>query len=305
MRHFLLLLFFASMYSLSSCKKESINNTSPAIKDTPVLLTSMYVLDTTYSSPADTMAKYFFEYDAQFRISEMRFEDWMNGGQPIYSIITRPVYNGNDSLPASILYKTTSYPGGVMQITYDTTDITYLGSLRVKDSAHGEGSRYVRTYAYSGNQINITENYPQNPSSSRKSFHTMQYSNGNLIRQIDSIISISTSSVITSKYNYQFQFNNQPDPLFKALRHLCKPIFDEDGWTHYGFQRFVSPNSMTQLYYDYEWVSVGGTGGSGGDYNQLNYSYQFRPDGFPLVQNQTQNLATATFNFKQLYYYNK
>lgn len=306
MKYLIILFLFSMTLSTVSCKKEAINNPDPVAKDTPVLLTKVFYTDTTLSAPYDTMGRYFFQYDDQYRLSEMRFEDWMNAGQIFYSIVSRPVYNGLDSLPTKIYYVLTTYPSsGVSQIYYDTMNFTYQGNQRIKDSAHGEQILYNRTYTYSGNNITIQESYPGSPTSSMYSSHNLTFSNGNLIRQQDSIVNVSASTIITEWYDYQFQFNSHPDPLYRALRHICRPVVDEDGWTYFSYQRFVNPNLMDHYHYDRDWISVGGTGGSGTDYNDITYQYQFRPDGYPLIQYQSMPNGTSFSYFKQVYVYNK
>ncbi|HEV8286335.1 MAG TPA: hypothetical protein VGQ09_18635 [Chitinophagaceae bacterium] len=270
-----------------SCQKEIASDILlGTVKNDSTVLSKYIELDTAFPSGQDTTSIYTFSYDNLKRIKQIT-QVKKFPGQPsttVYNITTEFFYSGNERLP----YKTIEL--NQEGVTYvDTSFYTYSNGLVRSDSSvnyrvDNNELLFTNTVSFSVSgssvfvklkEINGTSIY------SDSATLTITRQNGNIISQYD------PQNAITD--NIQLKCDNKVNPLYNADIHY--PIIYEHLFNSFNAQK----NNITE---DTRFTRLVNPK------QHLQYSYSYRPDGYPLTVKKD-DLLNLTASRKGLFFYTK
>lgn len=313
------LLLATLMVSVISCKKDGAVNKSPGVnnpvKDTPVLLTRLVVLDPLTASPNDTLAVYEVEYDSSYRPVILNFKAYQYATAPSYISTLHYEYAGTDTLASKTTSLNTTIYNGTTTYLHDTMYYTYEAGRRTADSLVASDGFYYETrhYSYFANRIEASYSFVRPDPYYTRDGHDVYYgnfSNGNLVSQKDTLMYNYLSSGGPAEqwtiFDYSFTYLPNPDPFYKVISPIRRLYFNEGDWVWENTPLFVSPNLPSSSYrLDEQW-NTGGTGGGNNAVSTGEYDYTFRADGYPLIMRQVDHEGGVLDRyFKLVYSYNK
>lgn len=272
---------------LSSCQKEVEGDFPQAPQVDSGYLSRMVLLDTTRPAGSDTISKFFFNYDAQKRLTGILTYN------PGVSDTTRHTfsYNGNDSLPVQHIVDQEIHVGPSVFTNKYITYFTTSGNAIVKDSTiriingtilGADVSRYVingtTVDRFGADYDYIGGNYVLN--SRDTGVYSMVVTAGNLTKQ-------SLSSGTASYENVQVTYDAKPNPLYRIYK-IRYPVFENPYFEMWLLQK----NNAVTVQYKEQGGSV---------YNET-YAYKYRTDGYPLSWTYSTDRSPGLYN-KVLYSY--
>jgi hypothetical protein len=249
---FLIVISIALLFT--SCQREIDWGLINKTRSDSIYINSLVILDSFIASPNDTAVKFLFDYDNQKRLSRLREFHYVSNTTDFTSDI-RFSYTANDTLP-SVLYSIASYNYPV----YDTAYLSYITGKITRDSSaygiSGSPKSFVKIdFLQSGNGL-YTGNYIDSvagfPSSSISVNSYVNWQNGNLLTEIDTLHFPGAADQIESKF---YTYDQKPNPLHKAL--LSFPItayyFNtltsaHGNWYLKAFVNYSANNILTELY---------------------------------------------------------
>ncbi len=313
-----------------SCKKDAANSIVPDPTDTtdtthnnpvtgtPLLLKSMYYVDTTLSAPGDTLYKFTMSYDASNRLVLLTSleRDRATGDSTTY-LSTEYAYNGNDTFANRIIrYKEYfQLPPTSTAIYHDTTYFIFSNGQHVSDSTLQSGyRREVHRYTHNSGMLLITGDtwYPYQQHSTQNWSNVFQtFSNNDIAYQLDTFTFHNLTGPTDNHYDrFEWTFNHlsNPNPMYKVALPVFNPYYHDEDYMYGGTyepQHLLSSTTANSQ----SWNDSGTS--QGWHTTQVNYNYEFRNDGYPTIGRATVSWAdigsptTTTWYFKILYRYNQ
>lgn len=246
-------------------------------------LVKFFEIDTTRIAPADTVYREFYSYDALNRIIKKRSLEIKANGDSGYFVTTNYVYNGPETM-AQKLFIVEKYFSVPADVIYDTAFYNFANNKIVKDSVTSSEDYYLsQNYTYNTNYINRTFSQVDagNGFSQTGSSKIYQTKIGNNITaQTDTFTSINTlfpADTDYSKFSATVSYVNNPNPFSPIANATRRNYLSDD----LGLAGDAAPEKLiTQQQYSIsKWTNNGPV--SVLINSQLNYTYSFRPDGYP------------------------
>jgi hypothetical protein len=280
-------LLLSSIVFLSSCQKEVEGDFPQAPQADSGYLSQMVLMDTTQPAGSDTISKFFFNYDAQKRLTSIFTYNPGNSDTTRHTF----TYNGNDSLPVQHVVDQEIHVGPSVFTTKYIIHFTTSGNAIVKDSTiriingtilGADVSRYVINGAavdrFDAEYDYIGGNYVLN--SRDTGVYSMVTTAGNLTKQ-------SLTSGSASYESVQVSYDTKPNPLYRVYK-IRYPVFENPYFEMWLLQK---NNALTIQYKE-----------PGGPVYHETYTYKYRTDGYPLSWTYFTDRGPNLYN-KILYYY--
>jgi hypothetical protein len=310
MKRSLPLLIGSAILFFISCKKDDAINTVTPVpgKDTPVLLTRLVLLDTTLTTPNDTIGIYQVRYDDKFRTSWLQFEEYGGQGRIVSRTTRNYLYQGTDSMVSRVDHIRTNIFPTSSNTYHDTTYFVFQDGKLMHDSTVFDQPFYKTTrYRYYNGMIEKNALYRNTNGNTTvgQGYYHPQFVNGNLVQQTDTSTDVNNpGSTFYVNSDYELGYLSNPDPFYRVVKPMSRQYLTVDDWTYWGPPSFVSPNLPYTNRHDND--SRTSTGSTSSSRNLSTYTYEFRPDGYPLVMRQFETELGSYFVYhKMLYYYNK
>ncbi len=272
-----------------SCTKEhsfelgTSTPSNPSVVTSNVRLVKFFEIDTTRIAPFDTVYKELYTYDSQNRIIKKVELEFRPNGDSNAMYTTNYVYNAADTM-AHKLFSISKYFSVPADITNYTTFYNYVNNKIVKDSLISSSGYYVsQNYSYNTNFIGRTYSQEDTVSgfSQRGTSKIYLTKNGNNITaQIDTSKFISTLFPLDTGYarfSATVSYINNPNPLYTIANASRRNFFSDD----LGLGGDAAPEKLIsqQEFSITEWTNNGPL--SSLTNVQINYTYNFRSDGYP------------------------
>lgn len=269
-------------------------------------LSAVYAFDTTLAAPFDTIARFHITWDAQNRVTVITEYDTKPNGDSAYYGIQNFYYTGNDSFATrkTEYYKefssTPVFTGG------GTNYYTFVNGRCVYDSsvANTGGSYYAVSYVYVGNNVQRNaRGFSGGTMSYGYSTVYKTFVNGNNTHQVDTSVSYF-NILIPSSYFYQAEeistsYLTNPNPFYQVRKQVLRPYFYDD----IGITGEAAPPYLIAQQNEHMETWTGSNPPGTIRLNQLNYTYTFRPDGYPLEARHTIVRSGITSKGKMIFVY--
>jgi hypothetical protein len=266
------------LYSCQPSAEDIIEPQPEPLLNDSIYISSAVTLDTSFAQGLDTTSRTEYNYDAQKRISRIKYYSYNPGsaGPVSYWEEFQWLYQGSDTLPYRIVMHWGDYTPAQTVFRLDTFFLTYTNGMITKDSMikHDKYSPYKVIEIESvqnapGNKRLFTTvthhihppNYPQAPSDTMISLSEIVWNNGNLILQRDSFYR-DNRIVVT-----QQTFDDKPNPL----RRISLPT---ELRMRYINDLRKTTNNMIR-YQDYS-IPTGSFS------NDIRLDFTYRQDGYPV-----------------------
>lgn len=288
---FIIIFFF-------SCGRKSGDILLPRTQNDSVYIKSLFVLDSSRSNYRDTVLKFYFEYDANKRISqisEFRWEDATNNFK--FSSEVNFSYQGLDTLP-SMLLTTIRYNS----VLYDTIYLTYSNGRIIRDSsAYGiPGSpksyvlfnfRQLNNNVFESNFIDSVNGFV---AYRERAYSFVNWQNGNLLSERDTFGFDTPPTGFAQSMDYTY--DQRPNPLRKAFLNFPSQPFNSraltmahGNWYLKFFANRSANNILTERY------------NPGNDFVSWNYTYG--SNGMPQKAIRYTGTANSWTSIFKVYYY--
>jgi len=271
----------------SSADNENILNPPPPTSGPGTTLAAVYFIDSTLAAPHDTVGIYKVSYDAFNRTSAVVELDYKPNGDTAYYTIQTLTYNGADTNAARRTKYSKSFSSATPSISRDTSFYIFSNGKCVYDSNAKSGSYFLEKYAYSGNNVLRSGGslaYGNQTVHQSTIYQTLV--NGNISYQVDTLVTRVNNVVNPAFFNYQrmeisASYTSNPNPFYQATKSFLRPFSYDD----LGIASGAPPkNLITQIHGE---MKLWGNGVSGNHIHDVNYTYVFRADGYPLIARQT------------------
>jgi len=234
----------------SSCQREVEGTIPDEIVMDSTAISQLVILDTIYNSGADTVYKYQFKYDDKKRVvgelTTVYNEGVSGAGRIQWERNLNYEYIGSDTLP----YRTVENPNSV-GASKSYNYLFYQNGWIVKDSLTFENNPtdyWVKKYdQLPGNRCIVSRKQVLgNVTSSGTVNCYVQWVNGNITKEIDSLPFLSSYQVITHTASY----DGKPNPFKRVILPYITPA--PNMIDPYGVNEFIFPttNNIVARNYD-------------------------------------------------------
>ena len=222
-----------------------------ALKDSTVL-TKLILIDTTITSPDDTLTILEYRYDDIKRVEGIVMKEYYNTPYEDSNVI-KYFYKGNDTFP----FKEIENEFYSHYLFYNEINKVIKDSVTTSNGQF-EMPEHVNNFSYSGTTIfRQTIFYNFNQISLDTIFQT--FSTGNVVAQ----------NAASSNYGYTFQLDDHPNPMYQVTNRINAefPVFSGDST----FVMSQQKNNYTQIF-NLE---------SEDSHNKYIYDYVYKQNGYP------------------------
>ena len=266
-----------------------------------------YILDTSLAAPFDTVGRYLVTYDAQNRPVVINETSFKPNGDSLFHGITTLTYAGADTFAQQKVYYTKDFSATPASVSTKIFYYVFSGNRMTRDSAlyTGYSNYQVADFTYAGNTVTRNERRYGPGAPALLLINSTAYQtfvSGNNTYQIDTAVSHYANNNNPATYNYTkteitTSYVPNPNPFYQVYKASREPMFYEEMGIS---SRSAPPCLMSQ---QIEHAVSWGPGSSGNNLNQIDYIYNFRPDGYPSIAWYTFNNIGIISKGKILFYY--